>query len=311
MKKVSIIVPCYNEEKNITILYNEILKNISSLKYSFELIFINDGSSDKTLTELNKLLENKIEISIINFSRNFGKEAAILAGLRQCIGDYAILIDADCQQNPKLIINMLKKIEEDSDIDSIAYYQINRKEKFLLKKLKQKFYKIISKLSHMNFIPGASDFRLINRSMINSVLELTEKNRFSKGIFLWIGYNTIYLPYEAEIRKNGNSSYNFKKLFKYAIDGIISFSERPLRIATFCGTIISLLAFIYIIIVFVEKLFFGIEAQGYATIVVLILFLGGIQLLAIGILGEYIAKIYIETKNRPNYIIKNIKKNKK
>ncbi len=306
MKKVSIIIPCYNEEKNINSFYMDINKIIQKLKYDFELIYINDGSFDNTLKELNKIFSKNI--TIINFSRNFGKESALLAGLKECHGDYAIMIDGDGQQNPDLIIDLLETISADDNIDSVVYYQKNRKEKYLIRKLKEKFYKIISRMSNMNFIPGASDFRLINRKMINSVLMITEKNRFSKGIFLWLGYNTKYLPYEANNRKNGISSYNIKKLFKYAIDGIISFSDKPLRISTFCGIIISFISFIYIIIVIIEKLIFEIDVPGYATIVILVSFLGGVQLLSLGIIGEYISKVYLETKNRPSYIIKDIKK---
>lgn len=311
MKKVSIIIPCYNEEKNISIFYNDINNIIKQMKYKFELIYINDGSIDNTLGEMKKIYDLDKNITIINFSRNFGKDAALLAGLKECQGDYAITIDGDGQQSPYLIKNLLEAIEKDTNIDSVVYYQKNRKEKYLLKKLKEKFYKIISKLSNMSFIPGASDFRLVNRKMIESVLTITEKNRFTRGIFLWLGYNTIYLPYEANYRNNGKSSYSLKKLFKYAIDGIISFSDIPLRISTFFGASISLLSFIYIIAVVIEKIVFDIDVPGYATIVVLILFLGGIQLLSLGILGEYLSKVYLETKNRPIYIIKDIKKNKK
>lgn len=309
--KLSIVVPCYNEEKNIELIYNCIHTNFKKIK-DYEMIFINDGSKDNTFKVLKELSENSKEnIKVINFSRNFGKEAAMYAGLEKSIGDYVSIIDADMQQDPKLVLSMIEFLDNNEDYDSVAAYQEKRKEGKVLTFFKDCFYKIMNKMSDTRFVQGASDFRTFRRSMVDSILSMKEYFRFSKGIFSWVGYNTYYMPYTVSKRANGNSTWSFTKLFKYAIEGIVSFSTAPLRMATFIGMTSSILSILYLISVIFEKFFYGISVSGYATIVVLILFLGGLQLFSLGILGEYIARTYVETKKRPIYIAKNIIDNKK
>lgn len=310
MKKVSVVIPCYNEEENIKPLYNELSK-LFTKKYKFELIFINDGSKDKTFLELKSLLDSKdSSIKIINFSRNFGKEAALYAGIENSTGDYVAFIDADLQQDPLLILPMLEKIEN-SEYDQIVYYQKKRNEGKILTFFKASFYKLINKLSDVEFVNGASDFRVITRQMAENILSLTERNRFSKGIMSWIGFNTYYMPYEVKKRLHGKTSWSFFGLLKYAIEGVVSFSTVPLKLAVWLGIFFSIFAFIYMIVVLVEKLIFGISVPGYATLVILFSLLGGVELFVIGILGEYIAKIHIETKRRPIYIAKEVLTNDK
>ncbi len=305
MRKVSIVVPCYNEEENIEDFYNVVTKVIESEKSNYELIFIDDGSKDNTRKILKKLKSGKnYEIKSLIFSRNFGKEAAMYAGLKESNGDYVCIIDADLQQDPKYILQMQKTLEENEDCDSIALYQKQRNESSVLKVFKHAFYKLINKMAEVEFVSGASDFRMFKRNMVDAIIEISEKNRFSKGIFSWVGFNTYYLPYSANERNKGNSKWSFWKLFKYAISGIVSFSTAPLRFSTIIGLILSFVSLLYLIMVIIQKLIWGIAIPGYATIVVLILLLGGIQLLSIGIIGEYLARTYIETKNRPIYVLK-------
>ncbi len=309
--KLSIVVPCYNEEKNIELIYDCIHNNFKKIK-DYEIIFINDGSKDNTFKVLKELSQNSKEsIKVINFSRNFGKEAAMYAGLEKSIGEYVSIIDADMQQDPKLVLSMIEFLDNNEDYDSVAAYQEKRKEGKVLTFFKDCFYKIMNKMSDTRFVQGASDFRTFRRCMVDSILSMKEYFRFSKGIFSWVGYNTYYMPYTVSKRANGSSNWSFTKLFKYAVEGIVSFSTAPLRIATVIGITSSILSILYLISVIFEKIFYGISVSGYATIVVLILFLGGLQLFSLGILGEYIARTYVETKKRPIYIAKNIIDNKK
>lgn len=309
--KVSLIVPCYNEEKNVK-LFTKKVEEIFKNKYSYEIIFINDGSKDNTLNELKEISKNKKQhIKIINFSRNFGKEAGIYAGLKEAKGEYVNIIDADLQQNPKFTLEMVDFLENNPDYDIVTAYQKKRHESKILAYFKKTFYKIINKMSEIEFVNGASDFRTFRRLVVNSILELTEYNRFSKGIFSWVGYNVYYMSYEVEQRANGTSKWSFWKLFKYAINGIVSFTTSPLRLSTILGIFFSILSIIYLIIVIIQKIFFQINIEGYATIVALILLLGGVQLLCIGIIGEYLARTYVETKKRPIYIAKEIIDNQK
>lgn len=309
--KVSLVVPCYNEEENIKPFTEEVEKVFKN-KYQYEIIFINDGSKDNTLIKLKEIAKNKnINIKIINFSRNFGKEAGIYAGLKEATGDYINIIDADLQQDPKYTLEMVKFLEENPDYDIVTAYQKERKESKSLSFFKRTFYKLINKMSEIEFVNGASDFRTFRKNVVNSILELSEYYRFSKGIFSWVGYNVYYMPYEVKQRTHGNSKWSFWKLFKYAINGIVSFSTSPLRLSTILGLFFSLLSIIYLIVVIIQKLFFQINIEGYATIVALILLLGGIQLLCIGIIGEYLARTYVETKRRPIYIAKEIIDNQK
>ena len=304
-RKISLVVPCYNEQENISLFYEECVKTFQRKEILVELIFINDGSKDNTIGELKKLTpEINFKIKIINFSRNFGKEAAMYAGLKKSTGDYVVIIDADLQQKPSLILKMLEIVESNDDYDSVCYYQEKRKENKIIAFLKKKFYQIITKISDVEFVNGASDFRLFKRYMVDAILSLEEKNRFSKGIFSWVGFKTYYIPYIPEDRVYGKSSFNFRSLLKYAMSGILSFSIAPLRIATYSGLLFSLVAFIYMVVVIMQKIFFTIDVPGYATLLSCVLLIGGLILFCLGIIGDYVARIYIETKNRPIYIEK-------
>lgn len=301
--KLSIIIPALNEEQNLELIYNKIKEILNSIHY--EIIFIDDGSQDKTLEFLESIYMNDLEhIKIISFSRNFGKDAAIYAGLKHSIGEYTAIIDADMEQDPKYLLEMLNFLDENSDYDQVAMIIKNRKTNIFKKIGSYLFYKLIDNLSDTPFPNGASDFRMFRSEVKNAVLNLPERVRFSKGIFNWVGFNTKYMEYNVEKRKYGTSKFNLRTSFKYAIDGIIGFSTKPLKLATIFGTIISFIGFIYLIYVLIKTLIMGADTPGFATIVCLILFIGGIQLITIGVLGEYISKMFIETKNRPIYISK-------
>lgn len=308
--KLSFVIPCYNEESNVKLIHDEIAKIFLPL-YKYEIIFVNDGSSDNTLKSLKEILKNsKTKIKVINFSRNFGKEAAIYAGLKEAKGDYISLIDADMQQDPKYVLEMVSFLDKNEEYDSVAMYQDKRKEGKVLTFFKKSFYRLINKISDTKFQSNASDFRTFRKCVIKSVLELKEYYRFSKGIFSWVGYNTYYMPYTVKERATGTTKWSFKKLFKYALDGIISFTTAPLKMATYIGLMSSFASIVYLVFVIIQKLAWGIDIPGYATIITLILFLGGMQLFSLGIIGEYIGRNYIETKNRPIYIAKEILENK-
>jgi len=310
--KLSLVVPCYNEEGNVSLFYDEVIKTFEKCKYKLEIIFVNDGSKDYTRTELENIVKMaKVDVKVIDFSRNFGKEAAMYAGLRNTTGDFISVIDADLQQDPKYVLEMLEFLDGNVDYDCVAMCQKERKEGVILSFLKKTFYKIINSISQVTFVSGASDFRLFRRKMVDSILEVSEYYRFSKGIFSWVGYNTYYMTYEVRERANGTTNWSFWKLFKYAIDGIVAFTTTPLRIATITGIISALGSVFYLLFVIIQKLSFGIEMPGYATIVVLILLLGGLQLFALGIIGEYLARTYMEVKKRPIYIARDIISNKK
>lgn len=305
MKKISVIVPCYNEEENILDFYSTTVRALNKSSDSYEIIFVEDGSKDKTREVLKSLTSTKkIEVKILILSRNFGKEAAMYAGLKEATGEYVCIIDADLQQDPIHILNMKKTLDDNDQYDSVALFQDKRGESKILRFFKNIFYKLINKISEVDFVSGASDFRMFRRNMVDAIIEISEKNRFSKGIFSWVGFNTFYIPYQANKRHKGSSKWSFWKLFKYAVSGIVSFSTTPLKISTILGVLISFISFIYLIIVVLQRMLYGIVIPGYATIVVLILLLGGIQLLCIGIIGEYLARTYIETKNRPIYILR-------
>lgn len=303
---LSLVVPCYNEEENVEKFFAETNNAFSGKGFDYEFVFVNDGSRDLTRKKLKKLYEENenYNIQVLTFSRNFGKEAAIYAGLGAAKGDLVCVIDADLQQRPEVVLKMLEAMNEDSDIDCVAAYQEKRKESKIMIAFKAMFYKLINRLAEVKFVSGASDFRLMKRDMVNAVLEMTEYHRFSKGLFSWVGFNTKYIPYKVEERESGKSKWNFRKLMKYALDGIISFSTFPLKFSAFVGLISAFISIIYLIIVIVKKLVFSIAVPGYATIVVLVLFLGGLQLFSLGFLGEYLSKIYVQVKNRPVYILK-------
>ena len=302
--KLSFVVPCYNEEGNVKRLLEEIKSTFLDFS-DYEVIFVDDGSSDNTKNVLKALYEeNKAFVQVISFSRNFGKEAAMYAGLSASFGDMVLIIDADLQQHPSIALNMFEILEQNPDIDCVTAYQKNRTEGKIMSFVKSCFYKVINKLSDVNFVNGASDFRLMRRNMVDAILSMTEYHRFSKGIFSWVGFNTEYIPYESTKRTSGNSKWKVKNLVKYAMEGIISFSTSPLRLSAYIGFLSSLISIIYLIVVVAQKLIFGNDVPGYATIVVLVLLLGGLQLFCLGVLGEYFAKMYIQVKDRPVYIIK-------
>lgn len=305
--KLSLVVPCYNEEENIVPFYEAVTKTFAGQPYSYEMVFVNDGSKDGTLKELRKLFgKDKEHVVVVSFSRNFGKEAALLAGMKRAKGDYVSLIDADLQQRPEIVRDMVGILEEHEEYDCVAAYQKKRREGRIISAVKSAFYKLINRTSDVNFVEGASDFRTFRRGMIDTIISLPEYFRFSKGLFSWVGYETYYIPYEAEERNAGTTKWSFWKLVKYAIEGFISFTTFPLRLATYAGMFVSAMAILYLIIVVIQKLFFSIDIPGYPTLVVLILFIGGMQLLILGIMGEYISRMYVEGKRRPIYIEKEV-----
>ncbi|MBR7042478.1 MAG: glycosyltransferase family 2 protein [Bacilli bacterium] len=310
MKKISIIIPCYNEALTIPYFYKEITKVTKKLKYNFEFIFVNDGSTDNTLNIIKKYIKTNKVIKYINLSRNFGKEAAMFAGLNLSSGDYVAIMDADLQDPPSLLPEMIT-ILETQEYDSVGLRRVNRKGEPLIRSfLARRFYKLIKKLSKIEMVDGARDFRLMTRQMVDSILELKEYNRYSKGLFSYVGYNTKWLEYENKERIAGESKWSLYKLFKYALEGIVSFSTTPLVVSAFMGILFCLIAFILIIVIIIRTLVFGDPTSGWPSMACIIFFVSGIQLFSIGIIGEYLAKTYLETKHRPIYIIKdtNIKK---
>lgn len=303
--KLSLVVPCYNEEANVERFFSEVQRVFEGHILDYEIVFVNDGSKDGTYNALKSIYNaNKELVQVVTFSRNFGKEAAIYAGLSYAKGDLVCLIDADLQQRPEVVIKMLEAMAEDDSVDCVTAYQEKRKEGKVISALKSGFYKFINKIADVDFVNGASDFRLMKRTMVDAVLGMCEYHRFSKGIFSWVGFNTKYIPYTVEERQFGETKWSLGKLIKYAVDGIISFSTAPLKLATGIGLATSFASVIYLIVVVIQKLFFGIDVPGYATIVVLVLLLGGLQLFCLGLLGEYISKIYVQVKNRPIFVLK-------
>ncbi len=303
--KLDVIIPSYNEDGNIEIIHKELTKVLKDIKYT--LIFVDDGSTDHTLAKLKDIYnKDKRHVRVLSFSRNFGKDAAIYAGMSVSNAEYTVVIDADMQQNPKYIIEMLEYIEKHPEYDQIAMVNNYENEKGSKRFLKRIFYKILNRLSEQKFVAGASDFRLFKKNVVKALVKIGEKNRFSKGLFAWVGFNTYYMSYEIDERYSGESKFKFRKQLSYALDGIVSFSTKPLKLATIIGSIISLIAFIYIIEILLETIIFGKDIPGYASIMCVVLLLGGIQLLVLGIIGEYIAKSYIEAKDRPVYVTKEV-----
>ncbi|MCI6272258.1 MAG: glycosyltransferase family 2 protein [Erysipelotrichaceae bacterium] len=305
MHLISIVVPCYNEQETVALFYDATSKVCENLKMGYEIIFVNDGSKDNTLQELIKLYElHKNHVRVIDFSRNFGKESGLLAGLEAARGDFITVMDADLQDPPSFIPKMLE-IMETQDIDIVGTRRVTRKgEPKIRSFFAREFYKLINKFSEVEIVDGARDFRMMKRSVVDSILRLKEYNRFSKGIFAWVGYKTVYLEYENVERVAGETSWSFWKLFAYAIDGIVAFTIAPLRIATLLGLFISGVSFVMILFVFFRTLIFKDPVAGWPSMVIIIMFLGGIQLLALGIIGEYLSKTYMEVKNRPSYIVR-------
>ena len=305
--KLSLIVPCYNEAENVSAFQEAVIGAFDGCGYDYEIVYVNDGSRDATLHNLKKLFHaQKCPVKVVSFSRNFGKESGLYAGLRYADGEYISLIDADLQQRPEIVRNMVDILDEQPECDVVAAYQDRRGEGKILSFFKKSFYAIINKLSKVTLQPDASDFRTFRRSVRDSLLELGEYHRFSKGIFAWVGYETVFIPYTACERNAGTTKWNFGKLFNYAIDGIIGFSTAPLRLATYLGGFSAFAALCYLLVVILQKLIWGIDVPGYATIIVLILLLGSIQLFCIGIIGEYVGRTFEQSKNRPVYIAKEI-----
>ena len=305
--KLSLVVPCYNEAENVAAFEEAVMTAFSGCGYDYEVIYVNDGSRDATLHNLKKLhAAQRCPTKVVSFSRNFGKEAAIYAGMQQAAGEYITLIDADLQQRPEIVRDMVKILDEEPAYDVVAAYQDRRGEGKILSFFKKSFYAIINKLSKVQLQPDASDFRTFRRSVRDSILELTEYHRFAKGIFAWVGYDTKFIPYTACQRHAGTTKWNFWKLVNYAIEGIIGYSTAPLRLATILGGLTAVASLLYLIVVVLQKLIWGIAVPGYASIIVLILLLGGIQLVCIGIIGEYVGRTFEQAKNRPVYIPKEI-----
>ncbi len=305
MKKLSIVVPCYNEEKTI----RPFLEACQRVEYQmapdilFDYLFVNDGSKDETLDTLREVARLYDNVHYFSFSRNFGKEAALLAGLEAADGDFVTVMDADLQDPPELLVDMYQKIQEGYDV--VGTRRSDRTGEPAIRSFFAKtFYWLINKISSTEMVDGARDFRLMTRQVVDSILELNEVNRFSKGIFAWVGYNVYYISYENRDRIAGETSWSFWSLLRYSMDGFINFSEAPLNIATWTGSISFIVSIFGILFIVFRKLLFGDAVTGWASLVSIILFIGGLQLLALGIIGKYIAKIFLETKKRPVYIIK-------
>lgn len=304
---ISVIVPCYNEEEALPHFFPEIRRVSDSMSdtygLSFEFIFVNDGSGDGTLNQLRKFSAEDSRVRYISFSRNFGKEAAMYAGLQNANGDYAAIMDADMQDPPSLLPEMYEALQS-NEYDSVATRRVDRKgEPPIRSFLARCFYKIINRISDADIVDGARDFRLMKREMVRAIVSMGEYNRFSKGIFGWVGFRTKWLPYENVERVAGETKWSFWKLFKYSIQGIIAFSSAPLAIASILGLVFCFAAFVYICVIIVKTLIFGDPVGGWPSLACIVLFMGGIQLLCMGILGQYLAKIYLETKRRPIYIV--------
>lgn len=303
MEKISIVVPAYNEEESIPYFYEEINKEFKELKQELELIFIDDGSKDKTLDVIKGLTKDK-RVKYISFSRNFGKEAAMWAGLNASTGDYVTIMDSDLQDPPSLLKEMIRLIKEEG-YDIVGTRRVTRKGEPVIRSFfARMFYKIINKMSKVEMVDGARDFRLMTRQVVNSVLSLKEYNRYSKGLFSFVGFKTKWLEYENIQRVAGETKWSFWKLLLYAIDGIVAFTTIPLTIAIAIGFIFCLIAFIMIIVVIVKTLAFGDPTTGWPSLACIIFMVSGIQLLCIGVIGEYLSKMYLEVKNRPIYIVK-------
>lgn len=305
MRKISVVVPCYNEQESIPYFYEEIKRIEQKLAdYEFEIILIDDGSSDDTLKIAKNLAGKDSQIKYVSFSRNFGKEAAIYAGLRYSSGDFVVMMDADLQDPPSLLPELLNALVEEG-FDSAATRRVTRKgEPPIRSFFARMFYRLMHKISKTDIVDGARDYRLMTRQFVDSLLELGEYNRFSKGLFGWCGYRTKWVEYENVERVAGETKWSFWKLLLYSIDGIVAFSTAPLAFAGVVGLLFCLLAFIFIVVIIVRTLVVGDPVAGWPSMVCIMLFLGGIQLFSVGILGEYLAKTYLETKKRPIFICK-------
>lgn len=301
--KISLIVPCFNEQEALPIFYEETTKVLKEMQVDYELLFINDGSRDHTLQVMKSFALKDAAVRYISFSRNFGKEAAMYAGFCNVKGDYVAIMDADMQDPPALLPQMLALLES-GEYDSVATRRVNRDGEPLIRSwFARKFYQIINKISDADIVDGARDFRLMHRDMVEAIIEMGEYNRFSKGIFGWIGFKTYWLAYENVERVAGETKWSFWKLFKYAIDGIINFSQAPLSVASWFGITMTGLSFVALIGIILRKLIFGDSVTGWASTICVIILIGGIQMFCMGIMGQYISKMYLEIKKRPHYIV--------
>lgn len=302
-KVISLIVPCFNEQEALPIFYKEIKKILITMECSYEILFVNDGSKDHTLEIIKELANGDESVKYLSFSRNFGKEAAMYAGFCNACGDYVAVMDADMQDPPSLLPEMVK-ILDTGEYDSVATCRLNRAGEPLIRSFFARgFYKIINCISEADIVEGARDFRLMKRNMVDGIISMGEYNRFSKGIFGWLGFQTFWLPYDNVERVAGETKWSFWKLFKYAVDGIINFSQAPLSIASWGGVLMTFFSFIMLLVIVIRRLALGDPVAGWASTICIIIFIGGIQLFCLGIMGQYIAKIYLETKHRPHYII--------
>ncbi len=303
---LSVIVPCLNEEDNVSFFYEEFMKNEAFLKeknLDFEIIYVDDGSTDGTVREVKKLHETDHRVRFISFSRNFGKEAAIYAGFKKAVGDYVVMMDADLQDPPSLLPEMFSYIEE--GYDSVATRRVSRKgEPAIRSFFARRFYKLMNRISKTDIVDGARDYRLMTRQVVDAILSLGEYNRFSKGIFGWVGFKTKWVEYENVERVKGETKWSFWGLFMYSLEGIIAFSTAPLAIASFLGVLFCILAFILILFILIRSLFWEDPTSGWQSMVCIISLVSGVQLLCLGILGEYLSKTYLEVKNRPKYLVK-------
>lgn len=306
MGLLSVIVPCYNEEENIADFYHELLKNTSFFNekgIELEIFYIDDGSKDKTVEEVKKLRTEDERVRLVSFSRNFGKEAAIYAGLQKSKGDYVVLMDADLQDPPSLLPEMYSYIEQ--GYDSVATRRVSRKGEPLIRSFfARTFYRLMNKISRTEIVDGARDYRLMTRQVVDAILAMTEYNRFTKGIFGWVGYETKWLEFENVERNKGETKWSFWKLFLYSIEGITAFSTAPLAIASIMGVLFCFVAFMLIIVTIIRKLLFGDPTSGWPSLVCIISLVGGVQLFCLGIVGQYLSKTYMEVKKRPVYLIK-------
>ncbi|MCR5482790.1 MAG: glycosyltransferase family 2 protein [Bacilli bacterium] len=300
---LDVIIPTFNEEDNIEPLYKELSTTLKNIKYN--LIFIDDGSTDKSLSKLIKIYKKDTNrIKIISFTRNFGKDAAIYAGLKEAHGKYISIIDSDLQQHPKHILEMVEFLEKNEDYDEVAMVNSYCNDSFIQKKFKKTFYKLMTKLTHYNFEVGASDFRTIRNYVAKTLIDLKETNRFTKGLFAWTGFNVKFMKYTPDKRLHGKSKFNFRKQINYAIDGILNFSTSPMKIALYLGSTLSTCSFIYLIYLIIKTLVLGKDVPGFASLMSVILLLGGVILTMLGLIGEYVSRIYMETKQRPIYVSK-------
>lgn len=310
MDRISIVVPCYNEELSLPFFYDEITRVASNMKEDaeFEFVFVNDGSKDKTVEVLRELNKRDSRVKYVSFSRNFGKEAAMYAGFKETSGNLVVVMDADLQHPPKFIPEMYQGIKNEG-YDCVATRRVKRiGEPKVRSFFAMRFYDIINAMSDTNIVPGACDYRMMTRKMVDAVLEMSEVNRFSKGIFSWVGFETKWIEFENVARVAGETKWSFKKLFAYSLDGITAFSTTPLQISSLFGVLFCLLSFVFGIVTVIKTLVFGESVAGFPTLMCVILLIGGLQFLMIGILGQYLSKMYVETKKRPIYIVKETEK---